>query len=226
MPLPLLARALLFDLDGVLADSTPSVTRAWSAWARRVGLDPAELLPKVHGRRAIETIRAARPDLDAEAELATLVADEATDNDDTEEIPGARALVGALPADAWAIVTSGLRPVATARLVAARIPLPRVMITAESIERGKPNPECYLKGAEALGVDPRDCVVVEDAPAGAAAARAAGMRLIALTTTHEAAQLEPAEVIVPDLSHVAVRVTERTNGAGIGSFGLEIGWKS
>ena len=226
MPLPLLARALLFDLDGVLADSTPSVTRAWSAWARRVGLDPAELLPKVHGRRAIETIRAARPDLDAEAELATLVADEATDNDDTEEIPGARALVGALPADAWAIVTSGLRPVATARLVAARIPLPRVMITAESIERGKPNPECYLKGAEALGVDPRDCVVVEDAPAGAAAARAAGMRLIALTTTHEAAQLEPAEVIVPDLTHVAVRVTERTNGAGIGSFGLEIGWKS
>jgi sugar-phosphatase len=170
--MPLLAAALLFDLDGVLADSTPSVTRAWSAWARRVGLDPDELLPKVHGRRAIETIRAARPDLDAEAELATIVADEATDNDDTDEIPGARALVSGLPADAWAIVTSGLRPVATARLVAARIPLPRVMITAESIERGKPNPDCYLAGAAALGVDPRDCVVVEDAPAGAAAARA------------------------------------------------------
>jgi sugar-phosphatase len=225
MPLPFFARALLFDLDGVLADSIPSVTRAWSAWARRVGLDPEELLPKVHGRRAIETIRAARPDLDAEAELSTLVADEATDNDDTEEIPGARALVGTIPADAWAIVTSGLRPVATARLVAARIPLPRVMITAESIERGKPNPECYLKGAEALGIDPSDCVVVEDAPAGAAAARAAGMRLIALTTTHEAAQLEPAELIVPDLTHVAVRVTERTNGAGIGSVRLEIGRK-
>jgi mannitol-1-/sugar-/sorbitol-6-phosphatase len=214
---------MLFDLDGVLADSTRSVTRAWSAWARRVGLDPDELLPKVHGRRAIETIRAARPDLDADAELATIVADEATDNDDTEEIPGARALVGALPADAWAIVTSGLRPVATARLVAARIPLPRVMITAESIERGKPYPDCYLEGARSLGVDPRDCIVVEDAPAGAAAARAAGMRLIALTTTHAAAQLEPAELIVPDLTHV--RVTERTNGAGPGSFRLEIGSK-
>src|SRR5919107_5867439 len=113
----ILASAILFDLDGVLADSTRSVVRAWSAWARRVGLDPEDLLPKVHGRRAIETIRAARPELDAEAELATLIADETTDNDDTEEIPGARALVSALPTEAWAIVTSGLREVATARLV-------------------------------------------------------------------------------------------------------------
>ncbi|HKH91592.1 MAG TPA: HAD family hydrolase [Gemmatimonadaceae bacterium] len=220
--MPLHASAILFDLDGVLADSTPSVIRAWSAWARRVGLDPEELLPKVHGRRAIETIRAARPDLDAEAELATLVADEATDNDDTHEIPGARAFVSALPPDAWAIVTSGLRPVATARLVAAGIPLPRVMITAESIERGKPNPECYLKGAEALGVHPRDCIVVEDAPIGADAARAAGMRLVALTTTHRAEQLQPADLTVPDLTHLVVRVAERANGANRVSSRLEI----
>lgn len=220
--MPLLASALLFDLDGVLADSTPSVVRAWSAWARRVGIEPDELLPKVHGRRAIETIRAARPDLDAEAELATLVADETSDNADTEEIPGARALVSGLPVDAWAIVTSGTRDVATARLVAARIPIPRVMITAESIERGKPDPDCYLKGAEALGVAPQDCVVVEDAPIGAAAARAAGMRLIALTTTHRADQLEPADLILPDLTHVVVRVAERTNGANRSASRLEI----
>jgi mannitol-1-/sugar-/sorbitol-6-phosphatase len=220
--MPLLANALLFDLDGVLADSTPSVVRAWSAWARRVGIDPDELLPKVHGRRAIETIRAARPDLDAEAELATLVADETTDNADTDEIPGARALVSALPPDAWAIVTSGLREVATARLVAAGIPIPRVMITAESIERGKPDPDCYLKGAAALEVEPRDCIVVEDAPIGAAAARAAGMRLIALTTTHRADQLEPADLIVPDLTHLSVLVAERTNGANRGASRLQI----
>jgi len=220
--MPLHASAILFDLDGVLADSTPSVTRAWSAWARRVGLDPEELLPKVHGRRAIETIRAARPDLDAEAELATLVADEATDNDDTHEIPGAGAFVRALPPEAWAIVTSGLRPVATARLVAAGIPLPRVMITAESIERGKPNPECYLKGAEALGVRPEDCIVVEDAPIGAEAARAAGMRLVALTTTHRAEQLQPADLTVPDLTHLVVRVKERSNGANRVSSRMEI----
>ena len=211
--MPLLATALLFDLDGVLADSTRSVVRAWSAWARRVGIEPDELLPTVHGRRAIETIRAVRPELDAEAELATLVADETTDNADTEEIPGARALVSGLPPDAWAIVTSGLREVARARLVASGVPIPRVMITAESIERGKPDPDCYLKGAAALGVEPRDCIVVEDAPIGAAAARAAGMRLIALTTTHGADQLAPADLIVPDLTHLAVRFVERTNGA-------------
>ena len=220
--MPLLASGLLFDLDGVLADSTRSVVRAWSAWARRVGLEPDELIPKVHGRRAIETIRAVRPELDAEAELATLVADETTDNHDTDEIPGARALVSALPAEAWAIVTSGLRDVATARLVAAGVPIPRVMITAESIERGKPDPDCYLKGAEALGIDPRECVVVEDAPIGAAAARAAGMRLIALTTTHRANQLEPADLIVPDLSHLSVRIIGRTNGAGSAQTRLEI----
>jgi len=220
--MPLVATALLFDLDGVLADSTPSVVRAWSAWARRVGIDPDELLPKVHGRRAIETIRAARPDLDAEAELATLVADETTDNADTNEIPGARALVSGLPPDAWAIVTSGLREVATARLVASGIPIPRVMITAESIERGKPDPDCYLKGAAALGVEPRDCIVVEDAPIGAAAARAAGMRLVALTTTHRADQLEPADLIVPDLTHLSVHVAERTNGAGRSASRLQI----
>jgi sugar-phosphatase len=224
--MPLLASALLFDLDGVLADSTPSVVRAWSAWARRVGLEPEELLPKVHGRRAIETIRAARPELDAEAELATLVADETTDNADTEEIPGARALVSGLPPDAWAIVTSGLREVATARLVASGVPIPRVMSTAESIERGKPDPDCYLRGAAALGVEPRDCVVVEDAPIGAAAARAAGMRLIALTTTHSAAQLEPADLILLDLTALTVRVTERTNGAGRSASWLEIACRS
>lgn len=221
--MPLLASALLFDLDGVLADSTRSVVRAWSAWARRVGLEPEELLPKVHGRRAIETIRAARPHLDAEAELASLVADETTDNHDTEEIPGARALVSALPADAWGIVTSGLREVATARLVAAGIPIPRVMITAESIERGKPDPECYLRGARGLGAEPHDCVVVEDAPIGATAARAAGMRLIALTTTHREDELQPADLVLPDLTHLAVRVVERTNGAQAAQRRLEIG---
>jgi sugar-phosphatase len=206
----LLVAAMLFDLDGVLADSTASVNRAWSAWARRVGLDPADVLPRVHGRRAIDTIRALRPGLDAEAELERLAAEEATDTADVVEIAGARALVSALPPDTWAIVTSGLRPVATARLVAAGIPVPRVMITAESIERGKPDPQGYLEGAARLGVAPAQCVVVEDAPAGAAASRAAGMRLLALTTTHAASALEPADLVLPDLDHVAVAVIERT----------------
>jgi sugar-phosphatase len=204
--MPLLASAILFDLDGVLADSTPSVTRAWSAWALRVGLEPDWLLPLVHGRRAIDTIRAVRPELDAESELATLVADETSDNADVVEIPGARALVSALPPDRWAIVTSGLRPVATARLIAAGVPIPSVMITAESIRRGKPDPEAYIKGAAELGVAPADCLVVEDAPAGATAARAAGMRVLGLTTTHTAAELMPVDLVAPDLTHITVHV--------------------
>jgi sugar-phosphatase len=209
----LAASAILFDLDGVLADSTPSVVRAWSAWARRVGLESDEVLAVVHGRRAIDTIRALCPACDPEAELAGLAADETTDNADVVEIPGARELVGALPPDAWAIVTSGLRPVATARLAAAGVPLPRIMVSAESITHGKPDPEGYLLGAEALGIAPADCVVVEDAPAGAAAARAAGMRLIGLTTTHDAAALQPADLIVPDLAHLEVRFAGGAGGA-------------
>ena len=134
------------------------------------------------------------------------MADETTDNADVVEIPGARAIVSALPADRWAIVTSGLHPVATARLAAAGVPLARVMVTAESISRGKPDPEAYLKGAAELGVAPADCLVVEDAPAGAAAARAAGMRLLGLAPTHTAEELEPADLIVPDLTHIEVRL--------------------
>jgi sugar-phosphatase len=213
----LLASAFLFDLDGVLADSTASVFRAWTTWANRVGLEPAELLPKVHGRRAIDTIRAVRPDVDADAELDFLIGLETTDNHDVVPIPGARELLSALPIDAWAVVTSGIEAVATARLVAAGVPLPRVMISAESVSRGKPDPEGYVRGAKELGVAPELCVVVEDAPAGAAAARTAGMRLLALTTTHGAEELEPADLIVADLSFV--RLTElggngRSNGRG------------
>jgi sugar-phosphatase len=218
----LLVSAMLFDLDGVLADSTASVYRAWTTWANRVGLEPAELLPKVHGRRAIDTIRAVRPEVDPQVELDYLIGLETTDNDDVVPIPGARELLSALPPDAWAVVTSGIEAVATARLVAAGIPLPRVMVSAESVSRGKPDPEGYLRGAALLGVPPELCVVVEDAPAGAAAARTAGMRLLALTTTHEAEELEPADLLVPDLSHVIVGVIERTGDWNASDARLEI----
>jgi len=108
----LLASAFLFDLDGVLADSTASVFRSWTTWAHRVGLEPTELLPKVHGRRAIDTIRAVRPEVDAQAELDFLIGLETTDNHDVVPIPGARELLSALPLDAWAVVTSGIEAVA------------------------------------------------------------------------------------------------------------------
>ena len=222
----LLVSAMLFDLDGVLADSTASVYRAWTTWANRVGLEPAELLPKVHGRRAIDTIRAVRPDVDAQTELDYLIGLETTDNHDVVPIPGARELLSALPPDSWAVVTSGIEAVANARLVAAGIPLPRVMVSAGSVSRGKPDPEGYLRGAKELGVPPESCVVVEDAPAGAAAARTAGMRLLALTTTHEAAELEPADLVVADLSQVIVSVIERTGDWNPSDARLEISVRS
>ena len=210
--MPILASAMLFDLDGVLADSTASVTRAWSIWALRVGLDPEELLPKVHGRRAIDTVRAVRPELDPEAELAYLTDLESVDTYDVVPVPGARELLQALPIGTWAVVTSGMRSVASARLVAAGSPLPEVIISAESVAHGKPDPEGYLAGAASLGVPAEKCVVVEDAPAGARAARAAGMRLLALTTTHSAAELEPADLIVPDLSYVSLHLSDGAGG--------------
>jgi len=210
--MPIFVSAMLFDLDGVLADSTASVYRAWTMWGERVGLTPEELLHHVHGRRAIDTVRALRPQLDAEAELEYLVGLETKNNEDVSSMPGAIDLVKSLPPDAWAVVTSGMRAVAMARLVAAGVPLPKTMISGESVSRGKPDPEGYLMGAAALGVSPEQCVVVEDAPAGAAAARAAGMRLLGLTSTHDASALEPADLIVPDLSHVRVSVS---HGGGV-----------
>jgi hypothetical protein len=131
-------RALLFDLDGVLADSTASVEHHWRAWAERHGLDPDALLQVVHGRRAIDTIRDVAPTLDAEAELAALVAAEAGDTAGVTASPGAAALLPRLPAGAWAVVTSGVRAVALARLQAGGLPLPPLLVPADEITRGSP----------------------------------------------------------------------------------------
>jgi mannitol-1-/sugar-/sorbitol-6-phosphatase len=204
-PAALRCAALLFDLDGVLVDSTASVERSWRRWAVRHGLDPDALMRVVHGRRAVDTIRAVAPDLDAEAELAGLVEAESEDTADVVALPGAAAFVGALPGDRWAVVTSGSRPVALARFRAAGITPPRVLVTADIVARGKPDPEGYLTAAARLGVPPTACVVVEDAPAGLAAARAGGMRAIALTTTHAAADLA-AGLVVPTLAALSVDV--------------------
>lgn len=208
----LLVKALLLDLDGVLVDSTATVERHWTAWARGVGLDPAWLLPRVHGRRAIDTVRDVRPDLDADAEFARLERAESEDTEGVTALPGANALLASLPMSRWAVVTSGTRPVAVARLYAAGLPIPRAFVTADMIVRGKPDPEGYLAAARLLGVAVTDCVVVEDAPAGAAAARAAGMRLLGLTTTHSAEQLQPADLVAADLAHVAIRAAADGDG--------------
>jgi len=185
-------RALLFDLDGVLVDSTECVTRTWRRWAQANGLDPETILAVAHGRRTIDTVRLVAPHLAAEAEVATLAQSEAHVTAGVYEVPGARALLLGLPPTAWAVITAGIRPVATLRLRHTGLPEPLVLITAEDLSHGKPDPEGYLAAAARLAVPPPDCVVVEDAPAGLEAAPAAGMRAIALTTTHSAKQLSAA----------------------------------
>ena len=198
------ARALLFDLDGVLADSTASVESHWRRWARAHALDPEALLRVVHGRRAIDTIREVTPHLDADAELAAHVAAEAGDTTGVVAAPGARALLARLPANAWAVVTSGVRAVALARLAASDLPVPHVLVPADEIARGKPDPEGYLTAAARLGVEPAGCVVIEDAPAGLEAARAAGMRSIGIAGTYGAEALGMADRVIPSLGALSV----------------------
>ncbi|AHG88270.1 HAD-superfamily hydrolase, subfamily IA, variant 3 [Gemmatirosa kalamazoonensis] len=202
----LTCRAILFDLDGVLADSIAAVERAWRAFADRHALDGDDIVTRVHGRRAVDSVRAIAPHADVDAEIAWLEAMEAGDTSDVVALPGAAEVLHVLPPDRWTVVTSGTRPVAEARLRAAGLPIPRHMVAAGEITRGKPDPEGYLRGADRLGVAPTDCVVVEDAPPGAAAARAAGMGLLALTTTHDAAAMAGADLVVPNLAAVEVTV--------------------
>jgi mannitol-1-/sugar-/sorbitol-6-phosphatase len=176
-------KALLFDLDGVLIDSTPAVERVWSAWARERGLDPDHVVRKAHGRPSIATIRELLPDADHEKENREVERREILDVDGIVPLPGVRELLTSLPANRWTIVTSGTRPLAQARIRAAALSAPSRFITASDITRGKPDPEPYLRGAAILGFAPQDCVVVEDTSAGVRAGKAASARVIATRNT-------------------------------------------
>jgi sugar-phosphatase len=197
-------RAILFDLDGVLVDSTASVGRVWRVWAERHHLEPGPVIKAAHGRRSIETIRACAPWLDAAAENVIVEQAEIDDTRDLEVIPGAPQLLAMLPPERWAVVTSGTRPLSTSRLRAAGLPIPNALVTANEVVHGKPSPEPYLKGAELLGFAPGDCLVIEDTPPGIKSAHAAGMKCIALLTTYNAEKLSAADAIARDLRDIAV----------------------
>jgi sugar-phosphatase len=196
--------AVLFDLDGVLVDSTRSVERQWRIWARARGIDEEKAVAIAHGVRAVEVIRAIAPHLDAEAEVRKLESQEAADHDGVAVMPGAAELVRAIPDRRWGVVTSGRRNLATARLKLAGIPIPRVMVTAGDVVDGKPHPEPYLKGAERLGINPAECLVIEDAPAGIRSAQAGGMKVIALASTYPASALGEADAVVEKLKQIQV----------------------
>jgi mannitol-1-/sugar-/sorbitol-6-phosphatase len=198
-------KAILFDLDGVLVDSGECVERTWRKWALAHQLDPERVVEAAHGRRAIETVRLVAPNLSADDELARLAASESTTSEGVYEIAGARELIHTLPDNAWAIVTSGIRDVAEFRLRLVGIPIPRVMVCGDEITRGKPDPEGYLQAAKRLGRSPEDCLVIEDASAGIEAARAAGMRVIAVAGTYPREQLTAADAVVAKLGDLAVQ---------------------
>jgi sugar-phosphatase len=208
-------QGLLFDLDGVLVDSTPAVARVWTIWARKHGFDPEETVRKAHGRPSISTIRELLPNADHQAENAFVEQKEIEDVSDVVPLPGTLELLGMLPADRWTVVTSCTRTLALVRLRVAGLPVPQKMVTSTDIVNGKPHPEPYVKGAALLGIAPQDCVVFEDAPAGIRAGKAAKSRVVAFQTTEsdELLRRAGADWIVKDAS--AVRVAERDGAPGI-----------
>lgn len=196
--------AVLFDLDGVLVDSRRCIEGIWRAWAAGKGLDPEPFLRIAHGRRTSETIRTVAPALDVAAEVAALDRLEEVETAGIHPVPGADLLLQALPATRWAIVTSGSHRVASLRLGVVGLTVPEVFITSDAVRQGKPAPDGYLAAAARLGLEPADCVAVEDSPPGVAAARAAGMRVIALLTTHQERDLEQADFRLPALHQLHV----------------------
>lgn len=197
--------AILFDLDGVLVDSTKSVEREWRVWAKEHGIDGDAVMAIAHGVRSREVIKAVAPHLDAEMEALKLENREASD-DGLVVMPGAIELVHSIPKDSWGVVTSGTRRLASARLRLAGVPDPKVLVAADDVSNGKPHPEPYLKGAERLGVKPEECVVIEDAPAGIQAAHAAGMKAIGLASTYPGAALTAADAVIQRLNQIRVAV--------------------
>ena len=207
--------AVLFDLDGVLVESRESTERVWLDWAARHEIPPAELRAAMHGVRSADVVRALCPDLDAVAEADGIERRQAEDTEGLRAIPGAAAALSVLNGDRVAVVTSGTRPLALARLAAVGIDPPDVIVFAGDVERGKPDPEGYLKAAQRLGVDPAEALVVEDAPQGIEAARAAGAATVGVTSTHAAGELDGADVVLGSLEELPELLATRFDASSV-----------
>ncbi|HEY6968898.1 MAG TPA: HAD-IA family hydrolase [Candidatus Angelobacter sp.] len=195
-------QAILFDLDGVLVDSTQAVERVWRKWAREHNLDAEVVLAHAHGRRTIETVRIVAPQLDAEKENLKIENMEINDKEGIVAVPGAAELLRSLPPDRFIIATSATRALAAARLRYAGLPVPERIVTADDVAKGKPSPEPYLRAAALLGFAPANCLVFEDTPAGIESGKAAGMRVIAMETTYPAKELASAGAVLSSLENI------------------------
>jgi mannitol-1-/sugar-/sorbitol-6-phosphatase len=195
--------AILFDLDGVLLDSTREVAQQYTIWAQEQGLNPGLVMKAAHGVRTVEVVRRVAPHLDADAETRKIELREAAALN-MAAMPGAVDLVNSIPKGRWCVVTSGTRFLATTRMQRFGIPVPEILVTADDVTHGKPDPEPYRRGAELLKVPAEECVVVEDAPAGIRAAHAAGMKVISLPSTCPVDDLKEADAIVTGMAMIRV----------------------
>lgn len=203
-------KGFLFDLDGTLVDSLPAVERAWINWAKRFDISPAEVLGFIHGKQAITSLRhfmAGASEEEIQQEFTWLEKIESQDTDGVTALPGAVELLAHLNEAGipWAIVTSGSVPVAAARRLAGGLPEPEVFVTAERVARGKPEPDAYLLGAQLLGLEPEECVVVEDAPAGVLSGLAAGCHVIAVNAPAETPRLEHVDYVLRSLTELLIQ---------------------
>jgi sugar-phosphatase len=209
--------AILFDLDGVLIDSTSCVERHWRNWAEQHGLDAVSILRVAHGVRNIDTMRRLTPQFDVEKEAAFFAAHEVADTAGVVAVQGAAQIIDNLRGGRWAIVTSCGAALARARLRTVQLPLPPLLITGDDVVNGKPDPQPYLLASSRLGINVDGCVVVEDAPAGIQAGKAAGMQVIGIETTYGRKELlkSGADVVIDRLTRLRVRQTDDRLGLAI-----------
>jgi sugar-phosphatase len=203
------AKGLLFDNDGVIVSSIASVNRSWKRWAAHYGVPNADAVQIAHGTRAVEIMDQLAPGVDKEEGLRLIEDMEIADTDDLEVLPGVRVLLEGLPKERWAIVTSATWRLLIGRLKAAQLPLPERIVSGDRVVNGKPHPEPYLRGAEMVGAAPAECIVVEDAPTGVGAGKAAGCRVMGVLGTHSAEELREAgcDWVVKSLLDVSVEST-------------------
>ena len=199
-------KGILFDMDGILISSLGSVERSWTKWAEMRGVDPAFALTFIHGRRAIESVAVLRPDLDSSEELKLIEDIELADGEGITVLPGVMDLIATLPRERWTVVTSATERLARMRLAASGFTVPDRLVTAETVNEGKPNPAPFLAGAALLGYAPEECIVFEDSASGVAAGCAARCTVVATTFSHEAEHLECPDYLVRDLTGVRAAV--------------------